>query len=90
MLYPIDKDWEPGYTYYPSRGCTGSNELFAGFVDNRGVCRSKCDDNNQCLSFEWWGDSNPHGFGPRYCQTSSSCTEGLATNGSNHLYVKGI
>lgn len=82
---------EPGYTYYNLRGCDGRNDLIDEKVANRGVCRSKCDDNYQCISFEWWGDSNP----PNYlCHGSSSCTYEISeeTGGSGDhadLYVKG-
>ena len=87
-------DTEAGYTYYQLRSCTGRNELFTGTVANLGVCRSKCDDNNQCVSFEWWGESNPHPtIGSRYCQVSSSCTFEFSVESSSYdpadLYVKG-
>ena len=85
---------EAGYTYFQLRSCTGRYELFKGTVANRGVCSSKCDENNQCVSFEWWGESNPHPFsGSMYCQVSSSCTYELSVEASSFdpadLYVKG-
>ena len=76
------------------RGCSGRNEIFIGTVESRDQCRRTCDENLECLSFEWWGDLNPHPrFGPYYCQVSSSCTyerskKTIMTHKSI-LYIKG-
>lgn len=72
----------PDYTYCQFRACKGRNELFTGNVPNRGACKYKCDDNNQCVSFEWDGSST--------CQLSSSCTYELSDEYKTwDLYMKG-
>ena len=86
---------EPGYTFYHLRECSGRNELFLGTVENRAACRTKCDNNNKCVSFEWWGELNSHpNEGSNYCQISSSCTydrsvESNSNTYATDLYVKG-
>ena len=73
--------------------------MFKGFVDNRAACRTKCDNNDKCVSFEWWGEANYHpdeGYGYNYCQLSSSCTyshsvessEVVGSNDDGDIYVK--
>ena len=81
---------EPNYTQYQLRKCTGRNELFAGTVANRGECKAKCDDNNHCVSFEWYDKSHPHlAYGPNYCQLSASCTLELSSEDwLSDLYIK--
>ena len=85
---------ERGYTYYKLRGCDGRNELFLGLVGTREVCRSKCDDKTECISFEWYGELNPHPtLGQNFCKLSSSCTYDLSVvsllRDPTDLYVKG-
>ena len=83
--------------YYKERGCDGRNELFTGSVGSLNECSTKCIDNIDCISFEWWGEANPHPQGPNHCHLSSSCTYELSTEtniGSvspdrSDLYVKG-
>ena len=86
-----------GYTYYRFRGCTGRNELFDGVVNSLSECKFKCDESDSCISFEYWGNSNPHwNHGIGYCHASSTCTYELSiyveheSNGgpSCHLFVK--
>ena len=73
------------YTYYRDRACDGRNELFSGPVDNLGVCKSKCDDNSQCVSFEWYSDPVLS-----ICEGSSSCTYELSVENTGcDLYIKG-
>ena len=86
---------ESEYSYHNMRGCSRRNEIFKGTVHSRSQCRRICDGNLECLSFEWWGDSNPHPrFGPNYCQVSSSCTYELSNKTiithKSILYIKGI
>lgn len=76
------------------RGCTNRNDIYQGYLPNRGECSSKCNDINDCISFEWYGDSNPHvQLGVNYCYLSSSCTYNLSMAASSDfptdLYVKG-
>ena len=87
-------DPEPGYQYYKLRSCSGRNELYTGVVASRGECSKKCNEESTCVSFEWWGNSNPHpNIGENYCQVSSSCTHDESTASSPSdpadLYVKG-
>ena len=71
--------------------------MFADVVADLDACKSKCDNSTQCVSFEYYGKSNPHeSSGDGLCQASSSCTLGLSTyatnegNGPNSdLYIKG-
>ena len=84
----------PGYTFHDNRCChhlADMNELFSGTVANLAECRSKCDEDDQCLSFEWWGVSNPHpGLGENYCEVSSSCTYELSVyEEDDTLYIRG-
>ena len=83
--------YEPGYTYYKLRECDGRNELYIGSVGSREECSTKCNDKNNCISFEWWGKSNPHpSKGKNYCQASSSCSYDLSKiSSSTDLFVKG-
>merc|ERR1711944_363677 len=74
-----DTDEVSGYVYYKERGCDGRNELFTGSVGSRNECSTKCNDNIDCISFEWWGEANPHPQGPNHCHLSSSCTYELST-----------
>ena len=70
--------------------------MYQGVVEDINMCKSKCDITNECVSFEYWGTSNPHhNYGAGYCQASSSCTYELSeysetdNSGPNcHLYVK--
>ena len=76
------------------RGCPSRNEIFKGRVHSRGQCRRICDENPECVSFEWWGDMNPHpSFGQNYCQVSSSCTYERSNKTrithKSSLYIKG-
>ena len=92
-FYPMFLGPESAYIYYPIRGCSGRNELFKGNVANRDACQFKCDNNDNCVSYEWWGKSNPHSYeGSNYCQLSSSCTYDLSIESTKYkadLYVKG-
>ena len=82
------------YVYYRSQGCDLQNDLFDGKVDEFCNCKAICDVDITCVSFEWYGERNPHpdeGFG--VCHVSSSCTfeESEKYDGDDKpdLYVKG-
>ena len=90
----FDIDTEPDYLYYRLRGCGGRNEIFLGSVTGRSMCSSKCNENSDCVSFEWYGSSNLHPTeGANYCQLSSSCTYDISIQASptypSDLFVKG-
>ena len=75
--------------------CTGRNEIFLGNVASLYKCAEICDQNRQCVSFEWWGIDNPHPLtGSNYCQASSTCTYENSEKSTEYdpadLYVKGI
>ena len=73
------------------------NALFTGIVADVNECKSKCDGNAGCISFEYWGKSNPHwSQGSGTCHTSSTCTLSLAEYNKNdsigansHLFIIG-
>ena len=86
-----------GYTYYPFRGCNGRDEIFDGLVNSLDKCKYKCDDDDNCMSFEYWGPDNPHwNYGIGYCHVSSTCTyelsveekKGYKGEPGSHLYIK--
>ena len=84
-----------GYHHYTMVSCAGRNELFAGNVAILYNCADICDQNSQCVSFEWWGVDNPHPqYGSNYCQASSTCTYENSEKSTKYdpadLYVKGI
>ena len=62
-----DPKWEPGYVHYANRGCYGRDEIFLGHTNGRTDCRLKCDAVSNCVSFEWWEQTEE-------CHVSSSCT----------------
>ena len=59
-------------------------------------CKSKCDESEQCISFEYWGQSNPHwNYGAGLCHASTSCIYELSEQAEEdretpecHLYIK--
>ena len=68
--------------------------MHGGSVLNRGECSKICNDMRNCISFEWWGKSNPHlSEGKNYCQASSSCTYAVSEESDSKwrtdMYVKG-
>jgi len=94
VLGPNDKFYDyrgpyTNYTYYPARGCIGMNDIWTGYVSNREECKSKCDEHDNCASFEWYTSTY---FGPMYCQLSSNCTYSKSVNSTSNdptdLYVK--
>ena len=96
-------DIEPGYQYYPLKSCQSRNELYSGSVASRGKCSAKCNQKNECVSFEWYGNSNLRQYEEDYeedyledyeednCYLSSSCTYGISRVSTQPvaLYVKG-
>ena len=88
-----------GYKFYHFRGCPGRDEIFSGKLNHSNInrCKAKCDNNDNCVSFEYWGESNPHWrLGEGVCHVSSSCIFARSTrkekegNGPNcNLYIKG-
>ena len=76
------------------RSCSGRNEIFLGNVASWYKCAGICDENRQCVSFEWWGADNQHPQnGSNFCTASSSCTYENSKNSTEYdpadLYVKG-
>ena len=55
------------------------NEIFSGVVEDINECKSIWEDRDDCVSFEYWGESNPNSQ-PEviYCHASSSCTYALS------------
>ena len=86
-----------GYSYYKFRGCDGRNEIFDGIVADVNACKARCEESDECVSFEYWGNLNPHhNYGAGYCHGSSSCTYELSyyseydgTGPNCNLYIKG-
>eukprot|EP01083_Nonionella_stella_P213629 770352_1 len=58
-----------GYTFNQDMACAGANEI--GQIDFSNVakndmfetCKSECDNNNECLSFEWYTLTTQDGWG---------------------------
>ena len=68
------------FTYYPMRSCAGRNELYTGSSTGLEDCASKCTQQSQCVSFEFWPVGQEHSsHGANHCQVSSSCTHALST-----------
>ena len=85
-MYPLVS--VKGYTVYRLRECISRDELFGGPVANRDACKFKCDNDNQCVSFEFVTPSMDNG--DTYCRVSSSCTYELSgENDYLDLFVKG-
>ena len=88
-----------GYKFYHFQGCSGRDEIFSGKLNHSDIdrCKAKCDNNVNCVSFEYWGESNPHWkLGEGVCHVSSSCIFERSArkekegNGPNcNLYIKG-
>eukprot|EP01084_Bolivina_argentea_P274119 467142_1 len=85
-----------GYTFNQDMACAGANEI--GQIDFSNVakndmfetCKSECDNNNECLSFEWYTLTTQNGWGAWVatthsgtyrCVLSTSCTAGTCTPG---------
>ena len=98
-IYIIGDTKINGYKFYHFRGCSGRDEIFSGKLNRSDIdrCKAKCDNNDNCVSFEYWGESNPHWkLGEGVCHVSSSCIfersarkekEGKGPN--CNLYIKG-
>ena len=74
------------------------DEIFDGIFDESDIdeCKKICDKNDSCVSFEYWGQGNPHGtLGEGVCHVSSSCTfelsvqkDKLGKGPNSNLYIK--
>ena len=82
-----------GYEFHQSKGCIGEDNLFDDKLKESDIdeCKLKCDANKACVSFEYWGETNPHEeLGEGVCHLSSTCTldSKSITGMSCNLYVK--
>ena len=86
-----------GYKFYHAQGCIGRDEIFNGTFDESDIdeCKSICDLDDTCVSFEYWGETNSDEvYEEGHCQVSSTCTSALSEDSSVtgltcNLYVKG-
>ena len=87
-----------GYEFCHFRSCPNRDEIFDGIFDESDIdeCKKICDKNDSCVSFEYWGQGNPHGtLGEGVCHVSSSCTfelsvqkDKLGKGPNSNLYIK--
>ena len=85
-----------GYTFYHAKGCTAQDDIYNGVFDESDIdeCKIICDNDDDCVSFEYWGQGNPdEKLGEGVCHVSSTCTADVAQDQDKtglhcNLYVK--